>query len=73
MGRLAVILGSNALGPGGERIAAAAAEHGAEIVQRHGGRRAPTSFPTGSTTRPTCGRCVERAATGCSRSARSAR
>jgi 5'-methylthioadenosine phosphorylase len=38
MGRLAVILGSNALGPGGEEIAAAAAEQGAAIVQRH---RAP--------------------------------
>jgi 5'-methylthioadenosine phosphorylase len=37
MGRLAVILGSNALGPGGEEIAAAAAEHGAAIVQRHSG------------------------------------
>jgi 5'-methylthioadenosine phosphorylase len=37
MGRLAVILGSNALGPGGEGIAAAAAEHGAAIVQRHDG------------------------------------
>ena len=36
MGRLAVILGSNALGPGGAEIAAAAAEHGAAIVQRHG-------------------------------------
>lgn len=36
MGRLAVILGSNALGVGGEEIAAAAAEHGAAIVQRHG-------------------------------------
>jgi 5'-methylthioadenosine phosphorylase len=36
MGRLAVILGSNALGPGGEEIATAAAEHGAAIVQRHG-------------------------------------
>jgi 5'-methylthioadenosine phosphorylase len=36
MGRLAVVLGSNALGPGGEEIAAAAAEHGAAIVQRHG-------------------------------------
>ncbi len=36
MGRLAVILGSNALGPGGEEIAAAAAEHGAAILQRHG-------------------------------------
>ncbi len=37
MGRLAVILGSNALGPGGEQIAAAAAEHGAAVVQRHSG------------------------------------
>ncbi|HEY1853781.1 MAG TPA: MTAP family purine nucleoside phosphorylase [Solirubrobacterales bacterium] len=37
MGRLAVILGSSALGPGGEQIAAAAAEHGAAIVQRHDG------------------------------------
>lgn len=36
MGRLAVILGTNALGPGGEEIAAAAAEQGAAIVQRHG-------------------------------------
>jgi 5'-methylthioadenosine phosphorylase len=36
MGRLAVILGSNALGPGGDEIARAAAEHGAAIVQRHG-------------------------------------
>ena len=35
MGRLAVILGTNALGPGGEEIAAAAAEQGAAIVQRH--------------------------------------
>lgn len=37
MGRLAVVLGSSALGPGGEEIAAAAAEHGAAIVQRHTG------------------------------------
>jgi hypothetical protein len=37
MGRLAVILGSNALGPGGGEIAAATAEHGAAVVQRHGG------------------------------------
>jgi 5'-methylthioadenosine phosphorylase len=37
MGRLAVILGSNALGPGGGEIVAAAAEHGAAVVQRHGG------------------------------------
>jgi len=37
VGRLAVMLGSSALGPGGETIAAAAAEHGAAIVQRHHG------------------------------------
>lgn len=37
MGRLAVVLGSGALGPGGAEIAAAAAEHGAAIVQRHNG------------------------------------
>ena len=37
MGRLAVILGSNALGPGGEEIAAAAAAQGAAIIQRHDG------------------------------------
>jgi purine nucleoside phosphorylase len=42
MGRLAVVLGSNALGPGGEEIAAAAAEHGAAIAQRH--RAADGSF-----------------------------
>jgi 5'-methylthioadenosine phosphorylase len=37
MGRLAVMLGSSALGPGGEAVAAAAAEHGAAVAQRHGG------------------------------------
>jgi 5'-methylthioadenosine phosphorylase len=31
------MLGSSALGPGGDSIAAAGAEHGAAIVQRHGG------------------------------------
>jgi 5'-methylthioadenosine phosphorylase len=36
MGRLAVIVGSNALGANGELVAAAAAEQGAAIVQRHG-------------------------------------
>jgi 5'-methylthioadenosine phosphorylase len=36
MGRLAVVLGSNALGPEGGELAAAAAEHGAAIAQRHG-------------------------------------
>ena len=45
MGRLAVILGSNALGPGGEGIAAAAAEHGAAIVQRHGAPGEPYVLP----------------------------
>jgi 5'-methylthioadenosine phosphorylase len=37
VGRLAVVLGSSALGPGGETIATAAAEHGAAIIQRHDG------------------------------------
>lgn len=45
MGRLAVILGSNALAPGGGEIARAAAEHGAAIVQRHGGPGAPYVLP----------------------------
>ena len=45
MGRLAVILGSSALGPGGEQIAAAAAEHGAAIVQRHGAGAGPYVLP----------------------------
>ncbi len=45
MGRLAVILGSNALGPGGEEIAAAAAEHGGAIVQRHGEGDTPYVMP----------------------------
>lgn len=45
MGRLAVILGSSALGPGGEQIAAAAAEHGAAIVQRHGAGDEPYVLP----------------------------
>lgn len=45
MGRLAVVLGSNALGPGGAEIARAAAEHGAAIVQRHGGPGEPYVLP----------------------------
>lgn len=45
MGRLAVILGSSAVGPGGEEIAAAAAEHGAAIVQRHGAADLPYVLP----------------------------
>ena len=35
MGRLAVILGSNGLGPGGEDVAATAAGHGVQVLQRH--------------------------------------
>ena len=35
MGRLAVILGSSAVGPGGGEIAAAAEAHGAVVLQRH--------------------------------------
>lgn len=36
MGRLAVVLGSSATGMRGEAIVAAAAEHGAAVLQRHG-------------------------------------
>lgn len=37
MGRLAVVLGSNGLGPGGEDVAATAADRGAVVLQRHDG------------------------------------
>ena len=36
MGRLAIILGSGAAGPGGAEIGAAAARQGAVVLQRHG-------------------------------------
>lgn len=36
MGHLAVILGSNAVGPGGDEVAAACERHGALALQRHG-------------------------------------
>src|ERR1700712_2574288 len=45
MGRLAVILGSSALGPGGGEVAAAAHEHGAAIVQPHGAGGGPYVLP----------------------------
>ena len=42
MGQLAVILGSNGLGPGGEDVAATVAGHGAFVLQRHAGDGAYT-------------------------------
>jgi 5'-methylthioadenosine phosphorylase len=36
MSPLAVVLGSNAIGPGGERVLAAASSAGAVVLQRHG-------------------------------------
>lgn len=42
MGRVAVVLGSNGLGPGGEDVAATAAGHGALVIQRHGSADAYT-------------------------------
>jgi purine nucleoside phosphorylase len=42
MGRLAVVVGSNGLGPGGVDVAATAAEHGAQVLQRHDGGGAYT-------------------------------
>jgi 5'-methylthioadenosine phosphorylase len=44
MGRLAVVLGSNATGPGSERLLAALAGHGAEVLQRHGEAGDPASY-----------------------------
>jgi len=45
MGRLAVILGSNGLGPDGEDVAATAAGHGAFVLQRHGGSAGDYTLP----------------------------
>ena len=47
MGRLAVVLGSNATGPGSERLLATLAGHEAEVLQRHGaaGGAAPYVLP----------------------------
>ncbi|HEX7245995.1 MAG TPA: hypothetical protein VF245_10555 [Solirubrobacterales bacterium] len=45
MGRLAVILGSNGLGPEGEDVAAMAAGHGAFVLQRHGGSGGAYTLP----------------------------
>lgn len=54
MGRLAVILGSNAIGPGGAELAATAAGHGALVVQRHGatGYRLPHLIDHAANLRP---------------------
>src|ERR1700712_5649067 len=71
MGRLAVMLGSNALGPGGGEIAAAAAEHGAAVVQRHGAADAfvlPHEIDYAANLKPLveqgCGRVVATAPVG---------
>ncbi|HWP32947.1 MAG TPA: MTAP family purine nucleoside phosphorylase [Solirubrobacterales bacterium] len=45
MGRVAVILGSNGLGPGGEDLAATAAERGALVLQRHVGPGGAYTLP----------------------------
>ena len=44
MGRLAVVLGSNATGPGSEPLLAAVAGHDAEVLNRHGGEPADGSY-----------------------------
>jgi 5'-methylthioinosine phosphorylase len=44
MGRLAVVLGSNATGPGSERLPAAVAGHGVELLERHRGEQGPRSY-----------------------------
>jgi 5'-methylthioinosine phosphorylase len=45
MGRMAVVLGSSATGPQGERIAGAATRHGAHVLQRHGSAEAGYRLP----------------------------
>jgi 5'-methylthioinosine phosphorylase len=45
MGRLAVILGSNGLGPQGEDLAATVTEHGALVLQRHVGTGGAYTLP----------------------------
>jgi len=45
MGRLAVVLGSNAAGPGSERLLEAVAGHGGEVLQRHGGMQGGAYVP----------------------------
>jgi len=45
MARLALILGSNATGPGSEPLLEAVAGHGAEVLQRHGGEHPGAYVP----------------------------
>jgi len=54
VGRLAVILGSSATGPGGAALVAAAARHDAVVVQRHGetGYRLPHEIDHAANLRP---------------------
>ena len=74
MGRLAVILGSSAVGPGGGGIAAAAESHGATVLQRHAAPDGEYRLPhlIDHARQPALA-CSRRAATGRWRSARSAR
>ena len=44
MGRLAVVLGSNATGPGSGRLLEALVGHGAEVLQRHGAAGGPAPY-----------------------------
>jgi 5'-methylthioadenosine phosphorylase len=44
MGRLAVVLGSNATGPGSARLRAAVAGHDTEVLHRHGSERDPAAY-----------------------------
>jgi purine nucleoside phosphorylase len=45
MGRLAVVLGSNATGPGSEQVRAAAGGQDAEVLLRHGGEQGGSYVP----------------------------
>jgi 5'-methylthioadenosine phosphorylase len=66
--RLAVILGSSAVGPGGSEVAAAAERHGAVVMQRHGAGeyRLPHLIDHAANLRSLLGAGCERALAVCS-------
>jgi len=68
MGRLAVILGSGAVGPGGREIVAAAERHDSVVLQRHGssGYRLPHLIDHAANLRPLVEAGCDRALAVCS-------
>jgi 5'-methylthioadenosine phosphorylase len=68
VGNLGVILGSNAAGPGGSEIVAAAERHGAVVLQRHGseGYRLPHRIDHAANLRSLAGAGCDRVLAICS-------